>query len=155
MARITTNDRPEELPPEMLEIIDLLRKMPPVSKTVQNQMRCPKCGRVIHPSEVIIVRGGLKPVIEPLCPECYQEVKDMCPIICTTCGKVTMRIDPHKDPKTGFEFKRGRVYHSVIVDKKTHKMTPACAECAPGIDRITVAEHYMHILRTKPNKLWI
>jgi hypothetical protein len=53
----------------------------------------------------------VKLVKDELCKECHAMSTDMCLLICIRCCEVVSRFAPWKDPKTGFEYKKGHAYH--------------------------------------------
>lgn len=59
----------------------------------------------------------------------------MATVICTTCKTTVVRLEPHKDKKSGFVFRRGGLYHVVN-----------CGVCCGTKDRVTGGENVTQIL---------
>lgn len=85
-----------------------------------------------------------KQVLDKICRECDQSVKDWCKIICVTCREVIARRKPSHDPKYGFTYKPGECYHV--------KNCPTCKPELAGQTTLVVEVEY-HIRQNLNKKV--
>ena len=117
-------------PNNLAPIIELARRMKPS-----------RCGPVMHipcacMKEKPVTQKGFHiyqtkygPVLNNVCQGCERLWKDHPRIVCCRCKTVVLRMEPIKDPKTGFVFERGKDYH---ID--------TCPVCNPGQERSVIIE---------------
>lgn len=106
---------------EMQNMLDVLSKLPAPPKltnegTFEGFVTCMACGKPVPIGTARIIRspykykGGSNLITDPICPDCYKDVKDFAMLVCPVSQKVVVRIKPHRDV-TGFEFKPRGLYH--------------------------------------------
>jgi hypothetical protein len=103
---------------ELSEMLTILNKLPPPkgSDTIldiytDHDICYLDCQCKIFVKDQIKINSGVVVAFDPICAKCDKSLRNTCPLICVTCKKVTARMEPFVDTKTGFEFKGGRAYH--------------------------------------------
>jgi len=96
-----------------------------------NHIQC-YCGKFQPKDSLNIIDTGVIQVIDVTCKDCAELNKDKAIIVCCGCHVPVVWVDPHKE-KNGFEFKKGKYYH-----------TRACPTCDEGITSSTVLEQVLY-----------
>lgn len=115
---------PPEKMTELVNLLTLAGQLEPPKYTPEylqnNTVQC-SCGkvRVITPDMFfatgLVLKDGTRVMaLEHLCPSCVQAYHGTARLVCLRCRprRVIARIAPHRDPKSGLEFKLDRCYHA-------------------------------------------
>ena len=114
------------------KIIELADKLPPPPKLSEDVVEPPYdtcvCGKkVLLSSEVLeALDTGVFKTLNDVCTGCKNGKKidsENARLVCSKCKRVLCRMEPHKDPTSGFVFKAGKTYH-----------LESCALCNPSPD---------------------
>ncbi len=84
------------------------------SNVNEGYFTCKMCGSKVPLSDTHVINTPiLKNVIDSTCKVCRDTCtkEKYCKIVCIGCKEVILWMEPQKDPKSGFEFKPGAVYH--------------------------------------------
>ena len=76
------------------------------------------------------------------CPNCQKS--DYAMMACLTCCEIFGRLEPHREPKTGFEFKKNTIYH-----------VEHCAVCAPETRNAPIVEFAQHVRAAHNNPIQV
>ena len=81
---------------------------------------CKICKKKVNLSDIKVINTPiLQNVTDIICEDCqksFQQEK-FCKIVCVGCKEVIAWMPPHKDNKTGFEFKPNHIYHILYCPK--------------------------------------
>ena len=114
-------------------LIKTLRSMKPPAKAIMHiPCACGKNKKITTPGFGIYMTN-YGPTLNNVCRGCESLWDDHARMVCCTCKTVVARLKPHRDPKTGFEFKKGGDYH-----------TERCGVCHPGLKESIILEKAMY-----------
>ena len=86
--------------------------------------RCKNCGKLVSNAKLKIFNTKiLNGAVAYLCDDCWDYINKngLVKLVCIKCKEIRKVMEPFKNPKTGFEFKRGESYHM-----------QDCPVCNPG-----------------------
>lgn len=76
--------------------------------------KCKNCGKLVSNSKLKIFNTKIiNGAVAYLCDDCwnYLNKNGLVKLVCVKCKEVRKIMEPFKNPKTGFEFKKGESYH--------------------------------------------
>lgn len=130
-----------------LRLLDEIKKYrTDVSQDTLSRVPC-VCGKKLHITDLNTLWTGHIRVIRNLCPNCANNSKGNCIIVCNGCKTIEGFVNPQVD-KDGFKLEANKVYHQM-----------ACPGCRPNILKTTFVEKAVFDFHRKspsmPMKLWL